>query len=78
MLDGYQDQVVSVLSGFTWGTAVQQFMIKLRRIKQNLKSWNKTRQTDNVDLATLEQQHNDKLLAVDNQPLDVLVYDDLC
>lgn len=52
-------------------------MIKLRRIKQNLKNWNRTRQKDIDALTNLESEYNDKLLAADINPKDVLLYDEL-
>lgn len=74
---GYEDQVVSVLSDFTWGNAIQKFMILLRRIKHNLKTGIIQARKDTDILTNLESEHNDKLFAADSNPEEALLYDEL-
>lgn len=50
-------------------------MIKLGRVKQNLKLWNKTRHKDREILVSLETSFNQKLIDADNDSENPLLYD---
>lgn len=50
-------------------------MTKLRRTKHNLKLWNRARHKDIETLTSLESNFNQRLLDVDNNPKNALLYD---